>query len=96
MLPLTDNLTWAFNQPDNKAGGDDCIQIRIMQNATGIALYDRNCSDKYVIACEVNCFFGPFNWFLQKTNNFFFIFLLGVAKNSKLLQTGLSSEHQQH
>jgi hypothetical protein len=42
------------NQPDNKAGGDDCIQMRLLQNATGIALYDRNCSDKFVVACEVN------------------------------------------
>jgi hypothetical protein len=49
---LPDNLTWGFNQPDNKAG-DDCIQMRLMQNTTGIALFDRNCSDKFVIACEV-------------------------------------------
>jgi len=53
-LPLTENLTWAFNQPDNKNGADDCLQMRLMQNNTGIALLDRNCSDKFVIACEVN------------------------------------------
>jgi hypothetical protein len=52
--PLPDNLTWAFNQPDNKAGGDDCMQMRLMQNTTGISLFDRNCSDKFVFACEVN------------------------------------------
>jgi Lectin C-type domain len=50
---LPDNLTWAFNQPDNKAGGEDCIQMRLTQNATGIALSDRNCTNKFVIACEV-------------------------------------------
>jgi Lectin C-type domain len=54
IAPLPDNLTWGFNQPDNRAGGDDCIQMRLMQNSTGVALFDRNCSDKFVIACEVN------------------------------------------
>jgi len=50
---LPDNLTWAFNQPDNKAGADDCLQMRLFQNKSGIALADRNCADKFVIACEV-------------------------------------------
>jgi len=54
ILPLPDNLTWAFNQPDNRNGADDCLQMRLFQNKSGIALYDRNCSDKFVIACEVH------------------------------------------
>jgi hypothetical protein len=57
--PLPENLTWGFNQPDNKAGGDDCIHMRLMQNTTGISLFDRNCSDKFVIACEVNIICCP-------------------------------------
>jgi hypothetical protein len=52
-LPLTSNLTWAFNQPDNKGGVEECLHMRLMQNSTGVALSDRNCSDKFVIACEV-------------------------------------------
>jgi hypothetical protein len=47
------DLAWAYNQPDNKAGGDDCIHMKLLQNKTGIVLSDRNCSDKYIIACEV-------------------------------------------
>jgi hypothetical protein len=50
---VVNNLTWSLGQPDNKNGGDDCLQMRILQNETGIALSDRNCSDRYVIACEV-------------------------------------------
>jgi Lectin C-type domain len=62
-VALPENLTWGFNQPDNKAGGDDCIQMRLMQNATGIALFDRNCTDKFVIACEVK-----YDLFLENFN----------------------------
>jgi len=54
--PIADGLTWAFNQPDNKLGADDCLHMRLFQNNTGIALSDRNCSDKFVIACEVDIF----------------------------------------
>jgi len=52
-VPFPVNLTWAYNQPDNRAGADDCVHMRILQNATGIVLLDKNCSDKYVVACEV-------------------------------------------
>jgi hypothetical protein len=30
--------------------------MRILQNSTGISLFDRNCSDKFVMACEVTNF----------------------------------------
>ena len=85
--PLPDNLTWGFNQPDNKAGGDNCIQMRLMQNKTGISLFDRNCSDKFVIACEVNITFGKifFNYFL---------FHLESTKDERLLETKLSFYQQ--
>jgi Lectin C-type domain len=53
-VAFQDNLTWAFNQPDNRAGADDCMHMRFPQNSSAaIVLSDRNCSDKYVIACEV-------------------------------------------
>jgi len=51
-VPLLDDLTWAMSQPDNKAGEDDCLHMKLVDNS-GIAISDRNCSDKYVIACEV-------------------------------------------
>jgi hypothetical protein len=53
-VAFPDNLPWALNQPDNRAGADDCVHMRFLQNATGIVLADKNCSDKYVVACEVN------------------------------------------
>jgi hypothetical protein len=52
-VTLSQSLNWAYNQPDNKAGGDDCIHMKLLQNTTGIVLSDRNCSDKYIVACEV-------------------------------------------
>jgi hypothetical protein len=51
--PLPENLKWVFNQPDNKNGSEDCLHMRFFQNNTGIALSDRDCGDKFVIACEV-------------------------------------------
>jgi len=56
-VPFPENLTWTFNQPDNKGGGDDCIHMRLNQNDTGVAISDRNCSDKFIIACEVQIHF---------------------------------------
>jgi hypothetical protein len=55
--PLPHNLTWGLDQPDNKALNDDCLQMRLTANKTGIHLWDRNCSSKFVIACEVGFFF---------------------------------------
>jgi hypothetical protein len=53
-VAFPDNLPWASKQPDNRAGADDCVNMRLLLNATGIVLADKNCSDKYVIACEVS------------------------------------------
>jgi hypothetical protein len=55
-VAFPDNLPWAFNQPDNRAGADDCVHMHLLQNETGIVLADKNCSDKYVVACEVTKF----------------------------------------
>jgi hypothetical protein len=51
--PLPANLTWGFNQPDNKGGNESCLHMRVLKNATGLALSDRSCSNKFIIACEV-------------------------------------------
>jgi Lectin C-type domain len=50
------SLQWAPNQPDNKGGNESCLHLRIFNNATyfGVKLTDRNCTDKYVYACQVN------------------------------------------
>jgi hypothetical protein len=52
-IHLPENLIWGKNQPDNKAGADNCIHMRVLKNASGIALFDKNCSDRYIVACEV-------------------------------------------
>ncbi|XP_059486554.1 mucin-5AC-like isoform X2 [Neocloeon triangulifer] len=52
LLDLNDSLTWSSAQPDNKAGNEECLHMRLFQNSSGVVLSDRNCSDKYVIACK--------------------------------------------
>jgi hypothetical protein len=55
---FNDDITWDKNQPDNKGGREDCIHLRLKKNnVTGrpeeFVLTDRNCTDKYVLACKV-------------------------------------------
>jgi len=57
-IMLKDNITWDKDQPDNKGGREDCIHLKLKKNnTTGSAqefvLTDRNCKDKYVLACKV-------------------------------------------
>ncbi|XP_059474381.1 uncharacterized protein LOC132196029 [Neocloeon triangulifer] len=52
LLDLNDNLTWSSGQPDNKAGNEECLHMRLNQNSSGVVLSDRNCTDKYVFACK--------------------------------------------
>jgi hypothetical protein len=52
-IPISKNLTWAPNQPDFLKAGENCLHMRIHKNASSTALSDRNCSDKYIYACEV-------------------------------------------
>jgi hypothetical protein len=51
---LSDNLKWEAGQPDNKGGREECLHIRFVQNVTGTILTDRNCTAKYIFACEVS------------------------------------------
>jgi Lectin C-type domain len=51
------DVTWDKDQPDNKGGREDCIHLKLKKNATGhpqeFVLTDRNCTDKYIVACKV-------------------------------------------
>jgi hypothetical protein len=52
-VPIADNLTWAQNQPDFLKAGANCLHMRIHKNDSSTALSTRNCTDKYIYACEV-------------------------------------------
>jgi hypothetical protein len=51
------DVTWDKDQPDNKGGREDCIHLKLKKDASGnpdkFVLTDRNCSDKYILACKV-------------------------------------------
>jgi hypothetical protein len=53
VVGLSDNLKWETGQPDNRGGKEECLHLRFVQNATGTILTDRNCTAKYIYACEV-------------------------------------------
>jgi len=51
-------LQWETGQPDDKGGNQDCVHLKYMVTAgkvpvKGFFLTDRNCSDRYIFACEV-------------------------------------------
>jgi hypothetical protein len=54
---FNDDLTWDKNQPDNKGGKEDCIHLKLKKDSYGkpqeFVITDRNCSDKYILACKV-------------------------------------------
>jgi len=53
-VPIAENLTWAPNQPNLLKEGANCLHMRIHKNASSTALSARNCSDKFIYACEVS------------------------------------------
>jgi len=46
-----DLVQWEPGQPDNKGGRQDCVHLRL--NNSNFLLTDRNCTDKYILACQV-------------------------------------------
>jgi hypothetical protein len=54
---FNDDLTWDKNQPDNKGGKEDCIHLKLKKDLSGkpqeFVISDRNCTDKYILACKV-------------------------------------------
>ncbi|XP_065342117.1 macrophage mannose receptor 1-like [Cloeon dipterum] len=49
---LPDSLSWAPGQPDNAQPDENCLHLQVTKNASGILLSDRNCSHKFVMACQ--------------------------------------------
>ncbi|XP_065341913.1 uncharacterized protein LOC135940787 [Cloeon dipterum] len=52
-IDLPDSLSWAPGQPDNYQKNENCLHLQVTKNASGIILSDRNCSHKYVMACQL-------------------------------------------
>jgi len=50
---VKEGLIWSPNQPDNQNGSEGCLHLRVFKNGSGVALSDRRCLDKYIMACEV-------------------------------------------
>jgi hypothetical protein len=50
---ISDDIKWEKGQPDNKGGQEDCVHMRFVLNATGTIITDRNCTNKFIFACEV-------------------------------------------
>jgi hypothetical protein len=46
------SVLWQKGQPDNLGGNQRCLHGRVLTNVSKIVVSDRNCSDKYVLACE--------------------------------------------
>jgi hypothetical protein len=49
---ISDDIMWEEGQPDNLGGRQDCVHIKNV-NGTGLRLTDRNCTDRYILACKV-------------------------------------------
>jgi hypothetical protein len=49
---ISDDIKWETGQPDNLGGRQDCIHLKNIPG-TGLQMTDRNCTDKYVLACKV-------------------------------------------
>ncbi|XP_065343093.1 uncharacterized protein LOC135941463 [Cloeon dipterum] len=49
---LPDSLSWAPGQPDNNQTNENCLHLQVTKNSSGVLLSDRNCSHKYVMACQ--------------------------------------------
>jgi hypothetical protein len=73
MVPLMRNSTlWAEERPGNSSDGSSCILFRMNRankNAPVIRLSDKNCTYKYMFACQVR--------FITQMHSKFFELVLG-------------------
>jgi hypothetical protein len=56
---ISDSLQWGIGQPDNLKGKEECLHL-LVTNGTGITFTDKNCSLKFLLACEVHILFYLF------------------------------------
>jgi hypothetical protein len=56
-VPFASNLSWGLNQPELTKENENCLHLKINRNSSGVQINDRNCSDKYVFACQVCQYF---------------------------------------
>jgi hypothetical protein len=47
---MPNDVKWLPDQPDNSSEG--CLSLRIFKNGSNIALSDKRCLDKFVMACK--------------------------------------------
>lgn len=50
---LLGNLTWQSGSPKKKSGLEECIQLKLEINGGGARFRDKNCTAKFVFACQV-------------------------------------------
>jgi hypothetical protein len=53
---LGGNVTWEPGSPDNKLGLEECLHLKIRSNGSGMWLTDKNCSARFIYACQAVCF----------------------------------------
>jgi hypothetical protein len=61
---ISDDIKWETGQPDNLGGRQDCIHLKNIQGA-GLQMTDRNCTDRYILACKVIIDLVKFFWFFK-------------------------------
>ncbi|XP_059484026.1 uncharacterized protein LOC132201683 [Neocloeon triangulifer] len=49
---IPSDLIWEKGQPDNKGGKEECLHFKVKNNTEGAVVTDRNCTDKYIMACR--------------------------------------------
>jgi hypothetical protein len=54
--PMAAALLWAANQPDLVRNAQNCLQMRVDRNGSGVVLNGRECKERYVYACQVQNF----------------------------------------
>jgi hypothetical protein len=57
-MNVSGDVAWLPGQPDNVNGSETCLHMRVFSNGSNVALSDRKCADKYVMACRVCPTFG--------------------------------------